>query len=86
MTEPNYITPDECEHQALIALQAFVDACGAAKDRAMMADRMMKLVSVTAVQMAKLEGRDAAKDRLAGVAYFIWTRGAPEPVDLENIQ
>lgn len=77
--------PDEAEALAARAVGDYLNACRM-DDPAQIADRLMKIVSVAGVMMAKANGADDAFDRLLGTAQFVLKTMPKKPATLHPVQ
>lgn len=77
--------PDEAEALAARAVGDYLNACRM-DDPSQIADRLMKLVSVAGVMMAKANGADDAFGRLLGTAQFVLKTMPKQPAKLHKVQ
>ena len=68
-----------------MAVGEYLNACRM-DDPAQISDRLMKLVSVAGVMMAKVSGADDAFDRLLGTAQFVLKTMPKQPATLHPVQ
>lgn len=79
------ITPKQAEELAKKAVADYLNACNL-QGSDQIGDVLMKLCSVAGVVMAQAEGSEAAADRLAGTAAFIFKTMPRQPAQLRNVQ
>ena len=85
MTNDKPADPAEAEELAKKAVSDYLTACRMT-DRDQIGNYLMKLCSVAGVVMASAEGSEAAADRLAGTAAFIFKTMPKHRANLRPVQ